>query len=413
MMTVLVIGGGHAGAGVVAGLRQRGFDGRLIMVSAEPELPYQRPPLSKGFLTNEVKPEQMLLRPEAFYAKHNIDLMLDCKVTSIDTKNKTVTLSDGSSLGWHELILACGSEPRRLSIPGAGLANIFYMRTLADSSKIRAALDNCQVVTIVGGGYIGLEVAASARKANKQVTVLEMEDRILQRVTSVAMSAFYHSVHESHGVTIHTNTTVAALAGENGVNGVEDGVVTSVQTASGDEFPTDVVIIGVGVSPAIGLAEAAGVECNNGILVDERCRTSVPHIWAIGDCTNHPNRIFNRRLRLESVPNATDQARVVAANLTGSDKTHDAVPWFWSDQYDLKLQMAGFSAGADTEVLRGNEQSQKFARFYWKDSVLTGVDAVNCPQEFMLCRKLLEAGVQVEPNVLADQNTDLKSLLSP
>lgn len=404
MMTILVIGGGHAGAGVVASLRQSGFDGRLIMVSAEPELPYQRPPLSKAFLVNKVKAEQMLLRPEAFYAKQNIDLMLNCTVTNIDIKNKTATLSDGNSLDWHELILACGSKPRHLPIPGANLANVFYLRTLADSRKIRAALDSCRTVTIVGGGYIGLEVAASTCQANKQVTVLEMEDRILQRVTSPAMSAFYHSVHESHGVTIRTHTTVTALVGKN-------GAVTSVQTASNDELPSDMVVIGVGVLPVIGLAEAVGIECNNGILVDERCRTSAPHVWAIGDCTNHPNRIFNRRLRLESVPNATDQARVVAANLTGGDKIHDAVPWFWSDQYDLKLQMAGFSGGADTEALRGDEQSQRFARFYWKDGTLIGVDAINCPQEFMLCRKLLEAGIQVEPETLADQNINLKSLL--
>lgn len=402
--SILVIGGGHAGAQVVASLRQEGFTGRLQLISAEAELPYQRPPLSKGFLAGSIPQKRLLLRPRKFYDDRNIELMLGQSVRQIDADAKKAILDDGTEIPWAELILATGSKPRKLLLAGGDLENVFYLRTLEDVNKIRAALAACKSMVIIGGGYIGLEVAASARGLNKTVHVLEMEDRILKRVTSKSMSAFYHRVHQAHGVTIHTQTAIGDLAGAK-------GKVNLAVTSDGAELPTDMVIIGVGVVPAIELAETAGVKCDNGILVDAQCRTSNDHIWAIGDCTNHPSRIFNRRLRLESVPNAMEQARVVAANLVGKDKSHDSLPWFWSDQYDLKLQMAGFSVGADTEVTRGDEASQKFARFYWQQGALKGVDAVNCPQEFLVCRKIIEAGRTVDPDFVQDRTTDFKSLL--
>lgn len=402
--SILVIGGGHAGAQVVASLRQEGFSGQLRLISAEAELPYQRPPLSKGFLVGSMSQDQLLLRPRKFYDDRNIELMLGQSVRRIDADAKKAILDDGTEIPWAELILATGSKPRKLSLAGGDLENVFYLRTLEDVNKIRSAMPACRSMVIIGGGYIGLEVAASARGLNKTVHVLEMEDRILKRVTSQSMSAFYHRVHQAHEVTIHTQTALGDLAGDK-------GKVNLAVTLDGAELPTDMVIIGVGVVPAIELAETAGIKCDNGILVDAQCRTSNGHVWAIGDCTNQPSRIFNRRLRLESVPNAIAQARVVAANLVGKDKSHDSLPWFWSDQYDLKLQMAGFSAGADTEVTRGDEASQKFVRFYWQHGVLKGVDSVNCPQEFLICRKIMEAGRTVDPDFAQDRTTDFKSLL--
>lgn len=402
--SILVVGGGHAGVQAVTSLRQAGFEGQLTLACEEPDVPYQRPPLSKSYLSGKQALPQILLRPKQFYADRKINLLLGRTVISIDSERKTATFDDNTEAAWDELILATGSKARKLQqIPGANLDAVFYLRTLANVDRIRSAMADCERVVIVGGGYIGLEVAAAMRQADKQVAVLEMEARILQRVTSPGMSAFYHRVHEKHGVAIHTETALASLAAE--------GKAISAIAADGRAFPADLVIVGIGVLPATELAAAAGIECDNGILVDERCRTSVAHVWAIGDCTNHPNKIFGRRMRLESVPNAMEQARVVAANLTNQDQVHHGVPWFWSDQYDLKLQMAGFSANADTEILRGREEDERFARFYWQDGVLKGVDSVNCPQEFMVCRKLLEQGTKVTPEQLADETLDLKSLL--
>lgn len=402
---ILIIGCGHGGIQAASSLRQNGFDGRLLLISSDASLPYQKPPLSKAFLSRDMTDEQLLIRPKSFYQNQQIELLIGATVKNIDSQAKTIQLDDGTGMNWDELILATGSVPRRLSIPGAELDGVFYLRTLQDSEQIRNALDQAHKIAIIGGGYIGLEVAASARKANKKVTLLEAENRILKRVTSEFMSDFYQSVHQSHQVDIRTQTAIVDLQGKN-------GRVKQVRTDDGEVFPADIVIVGIGVMPAIQLAEAAGIDCDNGILVDNTCRTSVEHVWAIGDCTNHPNPIFKRRLRIESVPNAMEQARVVAANLTGQKKLHHAVPWFWSDQYHLKLQMAGFSSGADTEVLRGDKESEKFARFYWKDGALSGVDSVNCPQEFMFCRKLIEQAIKVEPAQLADPDIELKSLLA-
>jgi 3-phenylpropionate/trans-cinnamate dioxygenase ferredoxin reductase subunit len=403
MARTVVVGAGQAAGQLVASLRQEKYEGEIVMVGDEPYLPYQRPPLSKAYLSGELPLERVLVRPEKFYVDKDIETRLGVRVTAIDREACTVALDDGTTLAWDDLVLATGSRVRRLKLPGIDLPGVFYLRTIEDVDAIRDALQRGRRLVVVGGGYIGLEVAAVARKLGLEVTVLEMEERILQRVTTPAMSAYYTKVHRDHGVDIRTQAGASELRGE--------GRVQAVVCNDGTELPADVVIVGVGIVPATELAEAAGLACDNGIVVDEHCRTSDRHIWAIGDCTNHPSRLLGHRLRLESVPNAMDQARVTAKNICGGEAVYDAVPWFWSDQYDLKLQMVGFSAGADTEVVRGDPDAGQFARFYLKDGVIVAVDAVNSPREFMACKQLVADGKAVDPERLADPETDLKTLL--
>lgn len=403
MTRTVVIGGGHAGAQVVASLRQEGYEGEVVLICEEPVPPYQRPPLSKTYLAGEQTLERTLLRPAKFYADKNIELKLGIRVESIDPAAKTVALSNGETLDFTHLVIATGSHVRRLPLPGVDLPGVHYLRTLADVDDIRAEMGEGKRLVIVGGGYIGLEVAAVAVQAGLDVTVLEMEERILQRVTTAAMSEYYHDVHTKAGVKIHCGAAASEILGNERVSGVK--------CKDGSEVPADIVIIGAGILPTTELAEAAGLDVDNGILVDDHCRTSAADIYAIGDCTNHPSALLERRLRLESVPNAMDQARVAAANICGKDKVYDAVPWFWSDQYDLKLQMVGFSAGADDEVVRGDPKDNAFARFYLRDGVVIAVDAVNSPREFMAAKQLVAEKAKVEPAKLADQAIAIKDLL--
>lgn len=403
MTRTVVIGGGHAGAQAVASLRQEGYEGEVVLIGEESVPPYQRPPLSKTYLSGEQTLERTLLRPEKFYADKDITLKLGVRVEGIDREGRTVALSDGSSLSWNHLIIATGSHPRRLPLPGVDLPGVHYLRTVADVDAIRAEMEPGRKLVIVGGGYIGLEVAAVAIEAGLDVTVLEMEQRILQRVTTAAMSEYYHGVHTRAGVKIHCDAAASEILGSDRVSGVK--------CQDGSEIPADLVIIGAGILPTTDLAEAAGLEVDNGIVVDDHCRTSDPDIYAIGDCSNHPSPLLGRRLRLESVPNAMDQARVAAANICGKDKVYDAVPWFWSDQYDLKLQMVGFSNDADTEVVRGDPEANAFARFYLRDGVVIAVDAVNSPKEFMAAKQLVANKRAVDAAKLADESVELKTLL--
>ena len=357
--------------------------------------------LSKQYLSGELPLEKVYVRPEKFYTDKNIDLRTNTRVTSIDSEQHTVTTAAGESISYDKLMIATGSRPRILNIDGSTLEGIHYLRTIADVDKIRESMANANSIVIVGGGYIGLEVASVAVTAGKTVSVLEMEERILQRVTTPEMSAYYHQLHESRGLNILTKTTVGGFKGKN-------GTVTSV--VCGDtEIPADLVIVGIGIIPNIELAEEAGLACDNGIVVDEHCQTTNPDIYAIGDCTNHPNPLLKRRLRLESVPNAMEQARVAVSNMLGGEKIYSAVPWFWSDQYELKLQMVGFSADGDTQVMRGDKSTNEFAVFYLKDGKVVAVDAVNAPREFMVAKQLY--GQEVDPAVLADPATDLKTLV--
>ncbi len=401
MPAIIIVGGGHAAGQAAASLRQEGFDGSITLIGEEPHIPYQRPPLSKQYLAGQQGLDRVHLRQHRFYADKNIKVRSGVRVEAIDRGAGKVTTCTGETLTYDGLLLATGSLPRRLNAPGSALDGIHYLRTIADADAIRADMAPGKTAVVVGGGYIGLEVAAVCIAAGMKVLVLEMEQRVLQRVTTPAMSAFYRGLHEGRGVQIRTGTRVTGFLGE-------AGRVSAVQCED-SAFAADLVVVGIGILPDTALAEAAGLACDDGILVDERCRTADPNIYAAGDCTNHPNRPLDRRLRLESVPNAMEQARVAAANLCGKDREYAAVPWFWSDQYELKLQMVGFSADGDEEVLRGDKAANRFAVFHLRDGRVVAADAVNSPKEFMLCRRLV--GQRIDATALANPETDLKSLL--
>lgn len=400
MAAMVILGAGQGAGQAAASFRQEGYEGDIIILGDEPFPPYQRPPLSKQYLSGEMPLERVYVRPEKFYADRHIDLRTNTRVEKIDTNARTVTTAKGDTIAYEKLLIATGSRPRKLSIAGSDLPGIHYLRTISDVDGISAAMKTARKVVIVGGGYIGLEVASVAVTNGLDVTVLEMEQRILQRVTTPEMSAYYHQLHTGRGLKILTNTTVSGFTGQDHVE----------QVLCGDtRIDADLVIVGIGIIPNIELAKDAGINCENGIFVDDHCQTSVPDVYAIGDCTNHPNPILGRRLRLESVPNALEQARVAVANMCGKDKVYAAVPWFWSDQYELKLQMVGFSSDGDTQVLRGDMSKNEFAVFYLKDGAVVAVDAVNSPREFMICKQLY--GKPVDAKKLADPDTDLKSLL--
>ena len=398
-----MVGGGHAAGQAVARMRQNGYQGEITLIGDEAYVPYQRPPLSKQYLAGELPIERVLLRPPQFYADKRIALKLGQRVESLDAQAKSIKLTTGETLDYDKLLLATGGRARRLPLPGAECAAIHYLRDIRDVDSIRGKVFSGAKLVIVGGGYIGLEVASAGTKLGVEVTVLEMESRVLARVTSARMSAYYEHLHAGRGVRIVTGARAARFE--------ELGERVRVHCADGKAFEADIVIIGAGILPQIELAEAAGLACENGILVDEHCATSDPDIYAAGDCTNHPNPLLGRRLRLESVPNAMEQARVCADNMCAKPATYAAIPWFWSDQFELKLQMAGFSTGADEEVQRGDAAENAFAVFYLKSGQIIAVECVNTPREFMAARKLIESGKQVSARQLADLNTPLQQLL--
>lgn len=400
-MTIVIVGGGHAAGQAAASLRQERYEGEILIVGEEPHIPYQRPPLSKQYLSGEYGLERVFLRPLRFYESKDIGVRSGVRVESIDPGRKTVACSDGDRIRYDKLLLATGARPRKLAAPGAELRGIHYLRTLADVDAIKQDFDPGRRIAIVGGGYIGLEVAAVAVEAGLVVTVLEMEDRILQRVTTPAMSSFYEDIHTAKGVEIRTGMRAESFAGADRLTGVVcDG---------GEVVPADLAVVGIGIEPNVELAEGVGLDCNDGIVVDAYTRTSDPHIYAAGDCTNHPNSVLGRRLRLESVPNAMEQSRVAAANLADTPRAYANVPWFWSDQYDLKLQMVGFSTEAERQVVRGSPETRRFAIFYLDGATLVAADAVNSTREFMVARQLV--GKDVDPGQLADPNVDLKTVL--
>jgi 3-phenylpropionate/trans-cinnamate dioxygenase ferredoxin reductase subunit len=400
MTDIVIVGGGQAAGQAAASLRQQDFAGGITIVSNEPALPYQRPPLSKQYLSGKVAREHLLVRQAEFYRDRNITVHCGVTVTAVDPAAKIVVTDAGDPIPFDKLLLATGARPRGLPVPGIGLAGIHYLRTIADVDRIREQMAGAQRLCVVGGGYIGLEVAAVARAAGLAVTILEAGDRVLQRVATPELSAFYDKLHRDHGVAIHVSALVTGFAGTQRVAAVETGT---------ERIAADLVIVGIGIEPNVELAVAAGLACDDGILVDEHCRTSHPDIFAAGDCTRHPSPQLHRRLRLESVPNALDQARVAAANMLGGAEIHDSVPWFWSDQYALKLQMVGFAADGDTQVLRGSMDDKKFAVFHLAGDRLVAVDAVNDPQSFMVGKRLF--GRSVDAGFLADDESDLRTLL--
>lgn len=396
----VIVGASHAAAQLSTSLRQSGWEGRISIVGGEPIPPYHRPPLSKAYLAGEKHSDELLIRPAAFYAKNEVDLVLGTTVTALDRKRKELTLHDGGTIPYTRLALTTGARVRKLeSLPGHNLDGVFYLRDLNDVDQVRGYIGKGKSAVIIGGGYIGLETAASMRKLGMEVTVLEALPRVLQRVTAPEVSAFYSRVHGEEGVNIITDAVVESLQGSAHVEGVKLG--------DGSTLAADLVVIGVGVIPTTELAEQAGLAVDNGIVVDEYARTSDPDIVAAGDCTSHYNPIYDRHLRLESVQNATDQAKVAANTICGKLKAYHALPWFWSDQYDLKLQIAGLSQGYDRVVLRGaSDTGRSFAAFYFNGDRLLAVDAVNRPREFMLARKALAAGQTADPELLADNNTE-------
>ena len=402
MTGMVIIGAGHAAGQAAASLRQEKYEGPITIVGDEPHVPYQRPPLSKQYLSGEQEIDRVYLRPQKFYDDKDVNLVLNTTATSIDRDAKTVSLDNGEVLEYEKLIISTGSRPRILNIEGSDLGGIHSLRTIGDVDAIRAEMGDAKNLVIVGGGYIGLEVASVGVEAGLNVHVLEMEERILQRVTTPEMSEYYHNLHTGRGVNIHTQTGVTGFSGE--------GRVQKVLCGDAGEFDADLVIVGIGIIPNVELAEAAGLEVDNGIVVNERCETSDPDIFSAGDCTNHPNPLLDRRLRLESVPNAMEQARVCASNMLGGDKTYASIPWFWSDQYELKLQMVGFSADGDQQVVRGNMAENQFAVFYLNEGKVVAADAVNSPKEFMICKQLV--GKAVDVDALANPESDLKALLS-
>lgn len=400
----VIIGAGQAGAQGAASLRQAGFPGEIVLIGAEAAPPYQRPPLSKAYLQGALEAERLFLRPLAYYEQQKIDLRLGCRVAEIARKDGRVILETGERLAYDRLLLATGAPPRQLNAPGTELAGVHYLRTIEDSDLLRPVLARGGRIAIIGAGYIGLEVAASARKAGLAVVVIEMAERVLARVAGRDLSAFYEAAHRAMGVEFRFGESLAALEGR--------GRVERAVLASGETVDCDAALVGIGAAPATALAAAAGLVLDNGVATDEGARTSDPAIFAAGDVASHPSPIYGRRMRLESAPNAIEQAKVAGANMAGGEAVYTAVPWFWSDQYDLKLQTVGVSDGADETVLRGDPAARKFSVWSFRAGRLLAVDAVNDPAAFAVSKRLIAAKWAGDAKKLADPATDLKSLAS-
>lgn len=399
MTKVLIIGAGHAGGTAAALLRQYGHEGPIVLAGEETAPPYQRPPLSKAWLKGEADLEALLLRPESFYAEQDIDLRTGVTATQIDPAGKTVTFADGTVESYDALILAMGSTARRLALPGADRPDLLELRTLADAEKLKAALGPGKRLAVVGGGYVGLEAAASARALGAEAVVIERMDRVLARVASHALSAFFTDHHRKQGVEILTSAEVS---------GFEDA---GVRLADGRLIEADAVLVGVGALACEGLARAAGLTCLNGVVVDGEARTSDPAIWAIGDVTYRPVPVHGGAMhRLESVPNALEQAKQAASAIVGRPAPAAEVPWFWSDQYDVKLQIAGLSGDADRQVVRGDPAAGTFAVFHLAGDRIVCVEAVNAPAEFMAGRMMIGKATPVDAEKLADLSVTMKAV---
>ncbi len=399
---VVVIGAGQCGLQICDSLRKGGYDGRLILIGEETALPYQRPPLSKKFLLGDLEPERLLFRPASYYDKLAVEVRLGERVLGIDRERHALTLASGEHLHYARLALATGARVRPLSCAGADLPGIHYVRTLDDSLALRDCLARSARIGVVGGGFIGLEVAAIARQLGKSVILLEAQDRLMARAVSPLISDFYADLHRQHGVEIRLNTGIHQVA--------RSGSGLLLETSAAEHLDVDLLVAGIGVIPNTELAADCGLACNNGIIVDGSARTSDPDIVAAGDCTLHYNGFLGRELRLESVQNAVDQAKVAAASLCGDNTIYHQVPWFWSDQYDVKLQMAGIGLPYDACVVRGEVTAAGFSVVYFRDGALVGTDSVNRAADHMAVRKLLMQGTAVSVAQAADMTVDLLQL---
>ncbi len=403
----VIVGASHAGVSLALQLRREGWEGPIQLVGAEKELPYHRPPLSKELLSGQKELDAIRLRPEKIYADNDIELLLGTTALKIDKEQRSLHLHDGRVLQYENLALCTGAKVRQLPL-ALDSERVLYLRTAADVAQLQALAQPGKHAVIIGGGYIGLEAAAVLRKMELEVTVLEMAPRVLARVTSEVLSDYLTSLHMMHGVSIKTSTQV---------NGIQDHEgKLQVVCKDNTEYLADFVLVGIGVGPNTTLAETAGVSLDDGIVVDEKGCTSVPHIFAAGDCTRHPNRFAGGNVRLESVQNANDQARVVAANMVGKASIYDAAPWFWSDQYDIKLQMAGLNSNYDSTVTRGdptNAENEGFCVFYLRAGELVAVDSVARPKEFMAGKQLIARGITPDKANLADEQIEPASWLKP
>ncbi|MCJ8143660.1 FAD-dependent oxidoreductase [Ancylobacter sp. A5.8] len=400
---IVIIGGGQGGFQLAASLREAGFEGRVTLVGEEPGLPYQRPPLSKAYMKGEAGIEQIELRPAAFYADHAIELV-NARAIGIDRAARTVELEGGESLPYGHLVLATGARNRPLPVPGRELAGVFYLRSRGDADLLKAQMGAPRRIVVVGAGFIGLEFAAVARALGHEVTVIEAAARPLARAVSKEMSAFFTAAHEAMGTKLVLGAGVVGLHG--------DGRVTAVETTDGTRHPADFVLVGIGVVPNVELAAQAGLDIANGIAVDARLATNDPAISAFGDVVSYPSRFAGAMVRLESVQNAVDQARTLAHRLAGkADAPFEAVPWFWSDQADLKLQMVGLAGPEDVAVLRGDPASRRFSVFRFREGVLTAIESVNRPADHMLGRRLLAGTPTLTPEQAGDESFELKTLL--
>ena len=404
MTKVLIVGGGHAGANTAFALRKDGFDGEIMIISDEGYLPYHRPPLSKDFLKQNLAVEKMSFKSADFYEEQKISINLDTQINSIDlTSNHAIT--EDASFNFDYLVFATGASPRLLPMENADSKNLFYLRQITDVLSMHQQITPHKEIVLIGGGYIGLEVASAMIELGLKVTILEAEERILQRVTSPEVSQFYNDYHSKKGVRIICNAKVTNLNPEN-------QMINSVSLESGENLAADIVLVGIGAIPNTQLAASIGLECDNGIKTDQYCRTSIPNILAVGDCTSSFNSLYNKEFRLESVPNALAQSKVASSSILGNELFNNEMPWFWSDQYDLKLQMAGLSSGYDECHIIGDTDSAEFIACYGKEGYLIALDSVNQSRQFMLFKKALGNGFKLEMSLIKDKNFQPESIFS-
>ncbi len=403
MENLVIVGAGQSAIQCITSLRKEDYPGLITLVGEEEHLPYQRPPLSKGFLEDTVSNERLYFKKLEFFIENKVKLKLGTKAEEIDIENNNIHLSDNTKLSFDKLVFATGSSVRKLDFPGKDLNSIHYLRGLDDALSIKKDLQTSQNIVVVGAGYIGLEVAAIAAKQNKSVTVIEMADRVMNRTVDPQISDYYLNLHQKNGVTFKFNTSLKEIIGTNN----PEKVVCS----DGSEVAADMVVIGAGIMPNVELAENAGLSCDNGIVVNEFGKTDHADIYACGDCTNHPNKLLNKKIRLESVHNAMEQSKTVASSIINKSLAYNQIPWFWSDQYDHKLQIVGLSGDHDKVIIRGDMSEAKFMLFYTKDDKLIAVDAVNNSKEFLICKKLVANKVTIKPDEISNPATNLNDLI--
>ena len=402
---VVIVGAGHAGGSMASLLRQYGYQGHITLLGDEPVAPYQRPPLSKAWLNGEAQAADLFLKPLNYYTEQNIDLRMDARVAGIDTRRQLVTLIDGETVAYDHLVLACGARARKLEVPGHELSGIVQLRDMADAERLKTGLGQARKIGIIGGGYIGLEVAASARAQGVEVVVLEREPRLLSRVASLPISEFFLQFHQRRGVQFQFGVEVAAIEGL-------DGRVSGIRLSDNSLIDCDLVLVGIGGIPNDEIASAAGLECDGGVIVDAESRTSVHTVFAIGDIAKRPISIYGQHFRLESVPNALEQAKQVASVLTGRSLPRQDVPWFWSDQYGVKLQIAGIAFDADHTIVRGSPEAGKFTIFHFRQGKMLAAEAINSPGDFLAAKKGILSGKLLDTAQISDSGVSMMPLFA-